>query len=85
MLRHTIEEAARMVAEEFGHFLVGREAAARRYRTLVRRLTEPASWRELREALEGGREKRPGKDGQHPAPKTGRCGIRSEGGMIATV
>jgi HEPN domain-containing protein len=52
VLRHTIEEAVRMAAEEFGHFLVGREAAARRYRTLVRRLTEPASWRELREALE---------------------------------
>jgi len=52
VLRHTIEEAARMAAEEFGHFSVGREAATRRYRTLVRRLTEPASWRELREALE---------------------------------
>jgi predicted transcriptional regulator len=52
VLKRAVEEAAGMAAEEFEHFLVGREAAARRYRVLVRRLTEPASWRELKEALE---------------------------------
>jgi predicted transcriptional regulator len=47
-----VEEAARMATKEFEHFLVGREAAARRYRILVRKLSEPANWRQLKEALE---------------------------------
>lgn len=52
VLRRVVEEGARMAAEEFQNFLVGREAAARRYRILVRRLSEPARWREVKEAVE---------------------------------
>jgi AAA+ ATPase superfamily predicted ATPase len=52
VLKRAVEEAARMATKEFEHFLVGREAAARRYRILVRKLSEPANWRQLKEALE---------------------------------